>query len=57
MKKAVQMSLGIILIMMGVVGLFLPILQGLLLIACGVLVIKGGSIRDVGTVIKNLKRN
>lgn len=45
MNKPIRYGMGISIILLGIAGLFLPILQGILLITLGILVIKGGGIR------------
>ncbi len=47
MLKSIQYTLGIVLIIRGIAGLFLPILQGLLPIGLGVLVLRGHRVKDV----------
>jgi hypothetical protein len=43
MKRTISLALGWVLVALGVVGLFLPLLQGLLLIAAGLLVLSRNS--------------
>lgn len=53
----IKKGIGILLLVLGVIGLFLPILQGTLMILAGVAVLKGGSIKDNLKDMKNkLKR-
>jgi exosortase/archaeosortase family protein len=52
-KNALRNITGISLIILGVLGLFLPFLQGILLIALGILVLKGHKINLRTLKIKN----
>jgi uncharacterized protein YqgC (DUF456 family) len=52
MIKAVQYGLGIGLILVGIAGLFLPFLQGVLLIILGVFVLRAHSIKSAWITIK-----
>lgn len=54
MLKVVQYGLGISLVLLGIAGLFLPFLQGILLILLGVAVIKADDIRSIAKL--RLKR-
>ncbi len=53
MMKAIQYGLGILLIMIGVAGLFLPVLQGVLLILLGVVVLRADSLKNAGANLKD----
>jgi uncharacterized membrane protein YbaN (DUF454 family) len=46
MMKALQYSLGIGLIILGIIGLFLPILQGILFIVTGVVILRADSMQE-----------
>lgn len=52
MLKAVQYGLGISLILLGIAGLFLPILQGVLLMILGVVVLRAHSLGNAWLSIK-----
>ena len=56
MIKAVQYGLGILFIILGIAGLFLPFLQGILFIVIGVLIIKAPSIGHAWKTIKEKVR-
>ncbi len=51
--KSIQYGIGILLIIIGIAGLFLPILQGLLLIALGVIVLRADHLKTVWPDIKD----
>jgi|GEM_PF-6758865 len=51
--KSLQYALGVLLILVGIAGLFLPILQGILLIALGVVVLKADKISTVWPDVKS----
>ena len=53
MIKAVQYGLGVGFIILGVAGLFLPILQGVLMIALGVFILKAPNMTDCWKQIKH----
>ncbi|MFC1753032.1 hypothetical protein ACFL96_06515 [Thermoproteota archaeon] len=53
MDAEIKKVIGVLLIVLGVVGLFLPILQGTLLILVGAAVLKGGSIKENMRVLKS----
>ncbi|MFH1064207.1 MAG: hypothetical protein V1729_03950 [Candidatus Woesearchaeota archaeon] len=55
MLKTIQYTLGISLILLGIAGLFLPILQGILLIGLGILVLRGHKVKDVWHNIRRKK--
>ena len=55
MHKAVQLGLGIGLILLGIAGLFLPFLQGVLLIVLGVFVLRADSSKDLWLYLKEKK--
>ena len=61
MKKVVQYGLGIVLILVGIAGLFLPVLQGVLLVILGVVVLRAHSLGTAWATIKEkagrLRRN
>ncbi len=57
MIKALQYGLGISLILVGIAGLFLPLLQGVLLILLGIFVIKADSNKGVWQSMKEKARN
>lgn len=52
MMKAVQYTLGIFLIILGAIGLFLPVLQGVLFIVLGVFVLRADNMSDAWQSIK-----
>ena len=54
--KILKIVLGIILIIVGVIGLFLPILQGVLMIIAGLFLL-GIKTEDIKKWFKNLKFN
>ncbi len=45
MKRILKISLGILLILLGLIGLFLPILQGILFLLLGTLILSSESKR------------
>lgn len=55
MAKAVATTIGIFLVVLGVFGLFLPLLQGILLILLGVFILKNRnmSYQDIKLKFKN----
>ncbi|MFC1742024.1 hypothetical protein ACFL3V_05810 [Nanoarchaeota archaeon] len=57
MLKALQYGLGISLLILGIAGLFLPILQGVLLIALGIFVLKAHKMSDVWPNVKEKARS
>ena len=56
MDPGIKKGIGILLLILGVIGLFLPIIQGVLLILAGTAVLKGGSIKDNLKDMKNKLR-
>ncbi|MBU2561780.1 MAG: hypothetical protein KKD17_05780 [Nanoarchaeota archaeon] len=52
MLKAMQYGLGIGLILLGIAGLFLPFLQGVLMIVLGVIVLRADRMGDVWIIIR-----
>lgn len=57
MIKPLQYGLGIALIIVGIAGLFLPFLQGVLLIILGVFVIRAHRITNVWSEVKDTAKN
>ena len=57
MIKALQYGLGISLILVGIESLFLPLLQGVLLILLGVFVLKADSTKGAWQDVKNKVRS
>ncbi len=53
MIKAVQYGVGIGLILLGIAGLFLPFLQGILLIVLGIFVLRAERMGDVWQGIRH----
>jgi len=53
MNKTFKKSIGITLIIIGVLGLFLPFIQGILLIIAGLMLFDE---EKYGVIIKNLKK-
>jgi uncharacterized protein YqgC (DUF456 family) len=52
-----RVFIGVVFILIGVAGLFLPILQGILLIALGILILRADKVGDVWSMVKKkLKR-
>ena len=56
MNKALQYTIGIVLIVVGIAGLFLPLLQGVLLILLGVFILKADTSRGIWTAMKEKYR-
>jgi uncharacterized membrane protein YbaN (DUF454 family) len=54
-KHLIRISLGIILIIIGIIGLFLPILQGILFIGAGILLLQNKSWKEVKEFIQDSK--
>ena len=54
-KKILKKTFGILLIIVGIIGLFLPIIQGVLLILAG-LALMGIKIDDIKAWLKKKKR-
>jgi hypothetical protein len=55
--NALRVGLGMIFIIIGVAGLFLPFLQGILMIVLGMLIIKADKVGDIGHIVRDvLKR-
>ncbi|MBW2972213.1 hypothetical protein KY359_04220 [Candidatus Woesearchaeota archaeon] len=52
MLKVVQYGIGISLILLGIAGLFLPFLQGILMIVLGIVVLRAHKAGDVWLTIK-----
>lgn len=52
MKFTIKKSIGIVLIVIGVIGLFVPILQGLLLVAAGLYLLE---YEPINRFVKKLK--
>lgn len=57
MMKAVQYTLGIALILVGIAGLFLPLLQGVLLIVLGIFVLKLDASKGIWKSMKEKARS
>lgn len=53
-KTLIKKITGILLIVLGVIGIFLPLLQGILLIAIGIALYEDKSIKDIKKSSKNL---
>lgn len=53
MNKTIKKILGVIFIVIGVIGLILPFIQGIILIIAGSLLIDG---EDFGEIIKKFKQ-
>ncbi|MBW2964043.1 hypothetical protein KY363_01160 [Candidatus Woesearchaeota archaeon] len=53
MNKVAQYTLGIFLIVLGVIGLFLPVLQGVLFIVLGIFVLREGNVSNLWQSIKD----
>jgi uncharacterized protein YqgC (DUF456 family) len=53
MTKAIQYGVGIGLIIAGIIGLFVPLLQGVLMIIAGVVILKADKIdkKSIGEVL------
>jgi uncharacterized protein len=54
-KRLIKLILGIFLIFIGIIGLFLPLLQGILFIIAGVLLVQNKSWSDVKEYIRQKK--
>jgi uncharacterized protein YqgC (DUF456 family) len=50
--KGLQYGIGITLIVVGVIGLFVPVLQGVLMIALGVFILRAKSIPHIFQTIR-----
>jgi uncharacterized protein YqgC (DUF456 family) len=57
MLKSVQYGLGIGLIIIGIAGLFLPLLQGVLLIILGIFVLRAHKAGSVWSGVKKTAHN
>lgn len=58
MTKAIQYGVGIGLIIAGVIGLFVPLLQGVLMIIAGVVILKADKIdkKSIGEVFGRVRK-
>ena len=53
-KKLIKCIVGFSLILIGIAGLFLPILQGIILIVLGIVVLKSEELKDVWGKFKEM---
>lgn len=53
MIKAAQYGLGIAFILIGIIGLFLPVIQGILFIIAGFLILRAHNLNTATKTLKN----